>query len=137
MLLRAMQPTWAMHMFSHLLVDADLAMQRSVDINRCAAVAAYLAVDRNCSCTCTCCVFTVSTCFAMWTSTGTLAELRSWLHTKMLVVCATDRSLAACGRLSAHGWPLSAYMDMVYGPICGFPPARGNADSIGVHVVHN
>lgn len=34
-LLRAVRPVWAWHMFSHLLVDADLAMQRSVDINRC------------------------------------------------------------------------------------------------------
>uniref|UniRef100_A0A383V820 Rieske domain-containing protein n=1 Tax=Tetradesmus obliquus TaxID=3088 RepID=A0A383V820_TETOB len=33
-LLRAVRPVWAWHMFSHLLVDADLAMQRSVDINR-------------------------------------------------------------------------------------------------------
>ncbi|KAF6251516.1 hypothetical protein COO60DRAFT_608956 [Scenedesmus sp. NREL 46B-D3] len=34
MLLRAVRPTWAWHMFSHLLVDADVAMQRCVDINR-------------------------------------------------------------------------------------------------------
>jgi hypothetical protein len=37
MLLRVMRPVWAWHMFSHMLVDADLAMQRCVDINRCAA----------------------------------------------------------------------------------------------------
>lgn len=32
--LRGNKPTWMQHMFSHVLIDADLAIQSRVDLNR-------------------------------------------------------------------------------------------------------
>lgn len=33
--LAAAKPTWMQHMFSHVLIDADIAIQACVDANRC------------------------------------------------------------------------------------------------------
>jgi hypothetical protein len=32
----SLKPTWMHHMFSHMLMDADIAIQSRVDYNRCA-----------------------------------------------------------------------------------------------------
>jgi hypothetical protein len=36
MWMRSLKPTWMQHMFTHVLIDADIAIQARVDYNRCA-----------------------------------------------------------------------------------------------------